>query len=100
MKRNIAKQFRWWKYVAGTIPFSCLATLVITDWVIWSSLHNKVISVTLIGFFTAGVLWWWWAIDKIVFLSKKLISADEKFLELKKDIEHIKKDVKLLDDRN
>jgi hypothetical protein len=88
----------WWKHTVVTIPFIALALLIIIDFIGWTELHNKVLFFILIGFFTLGVIWWWWAVDTIVSLTKTLISADEKFLELKKEISSIKEDVKSLDE--
>ena len=95
---NYKDQARWWKYAAGTIPFACLAIIVLLDIIGWTDLHNKVLFFILLGFFITGVMWWWWAVDTIVSLTKMLISADEKFLELKNEISSIKQEVKSLDE--
>jgi hypothetical protein len=100
MKNKIQKQLQWWKYAAGTIPFIALAIIVLLDFVGWTELHNKLLFTILIIFFSTGVLWWWWAVDKIVYLTKLLIDSERKFLEIKYEINSIKKDVESLDERS
>ena len=96
--REKNSQAQWWKYAAGTIPFACLAIIVLLDFIGWTDFHNKVLFFILLSFFVTGVLWWWWAVDTIVSLTKTLISADQKFLELKNEIRSVKEDVKSLDE--
>jgi Tfp pilus assembly protein PilO len=97
MKFNISIQSIWWKYAAGTLPFIGLAIIVLLDIIGWTALHNKILFIILIGFFTSGVIWWWWAIDKIVRLTTLLINTEKKFDEIKTEIKIIKQEVKSLD---
>ncbi len=96
--RNTTKESQWWKYAAGTIPFVLLTALVLLDMLGWADLHNKVLFVILVGFFTSGVIWWWWAIDTIADLTRLLIKTEKDFKELKTEIKSIKQDVKSLDE--
>jgi Tfp pilus assembly protein PilO len=97
MKFNINTQAQWWKYAAGTLPFIGLAIIVLLDIIGWTALHNKILFIILIGFFTSGIIWWWWAIDKIVRLTTLLINTEKKFDEIKTEINAIKQQVKSLD---
>lgn len=97
MTLNIKKQSQWWKYAAGTIPMVCLAILVTIDLANWSHMHNQLLGVLLLCFFTVGVLWWWWAVDKIIQLVKLLMETETKFAELKEELKKIKNEVKLID---
>lgn len=93
-------QARWWKYAAGTIPFVCLAIIVLLDTIGFTRLLDQFLFFVIIGFFTTGVVWWWWAVDTMVSLTNTLILTDKKFLELKNQILSIKKDVISLDERS
>jgi Tfp pilus assembly protein PilO len=97
MNKNTQTHSRWWKYAAGTVPFVSLAAIVLLDLLGWADLHNKVLFVILVGFFTSGVIWWWWAIDTIADLTRLLIKTEKDFNELKTEIKSIKQEVKSLD---
>ncbi len=96
--RNTTKESQWWKYAAGTVPITCLSLLVLLDMMAWTDLHNKVLFVILIGFFTCGVIWWWWAVDKIISLTKLLMKTENNLLEISKEVIEIKKEIKSLDE--
>ena len=95
--KNTITQSQWWKYAARTVPFVSLAAIVLLDLIGWADLHNKVLFMILIGFFTSGVIWWW-AIDTIADLTRLLIKTEKDFKELKTEIKSIKEDVKSLDE--
>jgi Zn-dependent protease with chaperone function len=94
---NTIKQSQWWKYAAGTIPFCCLAILVLLDIIGWTSIHTQFLFIILITFFTAGVLWWWWAVDKIIELTMLLKKTQLNLIEVTVEVIKIKKEVELLD---
>jgi len=97
MKNTTIKQSKWWKYAAGTIPFCCLAILVLLDIIGWTGVHTRVLFVILITFFTAGVLWWWWAVDKIIELTMLLRKTQLNLIEVTVEVIKIKKEVDSLD---
>jgi ABC-type uncharacterized transport system involved in gliding motility auxiliary subunit len=97
MTSNIKKSQQR-KYAAGLIIFLSFATLVMLDIIGQSDLYNKILFVILIGFFTFGLIWWWWAVDKIINLTKLLIKTENDLLEISKEVIEIKKEIKSLDE--
>jgi hypothetical protein len=90
MEYKIFKQAQNWKYALGVLPISALAIIVLVDLIGWN-IHIYVTLSFLLIFFIIGVIWWIWAIDKIVFLAKMLITAESKMYNINKELKEIKK---------
>ena len=89
--KNIEQQARWWKYAAWTAPFVALAILVGEKLLGFETQSTSLI--ILITFIATSVFWWWWAINKIVLMLRTAERVEDNFLEVKRELKEIKRDV-------
>lgn len=90
------KQSIWWMYAAATLPFVALAIIISLHFYNLDSwLHNTYLVIT-ITFVATSVLWWWWAINKIVHMLRAMDRTDENFYEIKDALTETRKVVREL----
>lgn len=94
---NTTKQVRAWAFFAASVPIVALGVVWFVYMIGWTSLLNKLIIVGAVAFFGVAVFWWWWAIFQIALLSIMLLRANDKFTEVSRDLEEIKKDLNSID---
>lgn len=92
------KQARRWIKHARILPMVALSILIVPYIVGWTSITDKIVCAIIIGFFTAAVLWWYWAVEKIILLLSVYENNDQfadsvanELLSIRKVIKEIKK---------
>lgn len=82
---------KWWDYAARILPLVALS-IIFWTWVLdYKELFEFAIITTATIFFTAGVIWWWWALRKIGIIFITLRRAQEKFAEVRIELDNFKK---------
>ena len=87
------KQIDWWKTLATISAFTALGLIVFSFWIGTETWIKCVMIVICSIFFSAGIVWWYWALNQVALFSKYMNSLQKIIQELKKDLQDIKKDI-------
>lgn len=91
--RHIINQAKIWIVAASVLPLVALAGLYFSTFIGWITNLEKVLTIGATIMFAISVLWWWWAVYKIIEFANLLKNTDESLQEIKSNIKSIKKDI-------
>jgi uncharacterized membrane protein YfbV (UPF0208 family) len=94
-----AKEVKYWAYAAWTLPFVALSAIVFEQLIGWEHIHQKLIVVIAVTFFSISVFWWWWALHKFVALLDAFRLTEERFVEVKDELRKAQEILKDVGDR-
>lgn len=100
MIEQIKKQIALWHQITTMISIKSLAILLVSIFFDLTTIIGKVVGTVIVVTVGIAVAWWFWALNKILYLSSLLISAEAKFEEVEKEIKEVRKDLKFLDSDN
>ena len=87
---NIENQGYWWKKAAAVLPFVALSIIIVPWLVGWDSLIDKILCIIIIVFFTIAVVWWYWAVDKVITVMMRYKETDKESVNMLTQLKHIR----------
>ena len=81
-----------WSIAGRTLPFVALAGFIACVFFAekWIPIYASLVIVIWV---TVSVAWWWWALNKILRVTKMMLSTNHNFEEVKQEIRSIKDDM-------
>ena len=92
--RKTYREVKIWDWLARILPLTALTCLAVAYFFKWSTAIELVLDITVVLFFLTCFVWWYWAIYKIAVAVKYIRLSQEKFSEIKEDLNDFKKSVR------
>lgn len=88
------KEIKLWAWAAAVLPITFLAGLFLIEIFGLDTFYHKAIVSGGVVMFAMSVIWWWWALHTIGSVTHILGRTLEKFKNVNKELDSIKKDIK------
>lgn len=87
---NIEKEVSIWSKSAKVLPFTALSIICTNYYIGNESISAIIINLIIVSFVTISVIWWWWALYKILDFVKRTEKTAEKIDSIQYELKKIK----------
>ena len=94
MEDNTIKQVGLWRTSATVGAFFSLFVLLWAHFLGFENYKHVIACIVVSIFFTSAVIWWFWALSKMVFFSTVMEKTMENFNVIQKELSEIKKNLR------
>ena len=86
-----------WDWLGRVLPLTAICILAVLHFFHMYEWRDRLLNISIIVFFVTCVIWWYWALRKIVATARYMQRAQEKFLDIARELKKLKKETKEID---